>query len=583
MTEHHPALGHFKHRIVPILDRTGAPAQAAPDGGRQHLRFLTQAAFFILFILAPVFDLLRYDLVAGHAWFLGMEWHVGLDDYSAGRIGLAELSAHIGLRIFLPILGTGAALLIVAWRWGRLYCGWLCPHFSVVETINRLMRRATGKPSLWERKTLPPRQPDGRAIRSDRRWWLVTVPLAVGFAFVWAVVLLTYLLPPFEVYGNLLAGTPTRNQALFIAAATPAPWACSRAWPGWATARPWWWASSGNGQPTAPAAGRPVTTPAPCASSPATTRPPCSPAPSAPSASPPAKPPSGTTPRGRCWLGWRGRPPRPASRRPCPNYRESRAMEEYAGALWHRFITRVARRSYPQAAVRLEDIERRAGVLFRALGGDPGLRVAAAADETHGARRRWLARLAHVDDTVAHARRDQETLSLPPELALFPDRSANRDLYLWLIAQAAATPADAGEAWIVLCQQATAATLARFPGLASRYGRLVAACLTLRIPPEKLPADEAAAERAIRHALAEPGSVSGLPAARRPPQPVPLWLYPAPATRPAAARPDSPDPKGGENGAQAQDAGKRRHKTRREEMPEGKNPFILHFMPFATP
>src|SRR5574338_193162 len=189
MTEHHPALGHFKHRIVPILDRTGAPAQAAPDGGRQHLRFLTQAAFFILFILAPVFDLLRYDLVAGHAWFLGMEWHVGLDDYSAGRIGLAELSAHIGLRIFLPILGTGAALLIVAWRWGRLYCGWLCPHFSVVETINRLMRRATGKPSLWERKTLPPRQPDGRAIRSDRRWWLVTVPLAVGFAFVWTVVL----------------------------------------------------------------------------------------------------------------------------------------------------------------------------------------------------------------------------------------------------------------------------------------------------------------------------------------------------------------------------------------------------------
>jgi len=105
----------------------------------------------------------------------------------------------------------------VAWRWGRLYCGWLCPHFSVVETINRAMRRASGKPSLWERKTLPPREPDGRVLRYDRRWWLATVPLAVGFAFVWAVVLLTYLLPPFEVYANLLAGAPTRNQAIFIA------------------------------------------------------------------------------------------------------------------------------------------------------------------------------------------------------------------------------------------------------------------------------------------------------------------------------------------------------------------------------
>src|SRR6185369_13254174 len=114
-------------------------------------------------------------------------------------------------------------------------------------------------------------------------------------------------------------------------------------------------------------------------------------------------------------------------------------MEEFVGGLWHRFITRAASRSHPQAAVRLEEIERSAGVLFRALGGDPGLRVAAAADETHSARRRWLARLAHVDETVAHARRDDETLSLPPELALFPERAANRDLYLWLIAQAAAT------------------------------------------------------------------------------------------------------------------------------------------------
>ncbi len=32
--------------------------------------------------------------------------------------------------------------------------------------------------------------------------------------------------------------------------------------------------------------------------------------------------------------------------------------EEFIGGLWHRFITRAATRSYPQAAVRLEDIER---------------------------------------------------------------------------------------------------------------------------------------------------------------------------------------------------------------------------------
>jgi polyferredoxin len=196
------------------------PRANSPDGGRRRWRVAAQSGFFVLFVLAPVFDLLRYDLVAGHAWLLGFEWHAGLEEFSAGRIGAAQASANVLLRVLLPILAAGALLIGVAWRWGRLYCGWLCPHFSVVETINRLMRRASGKPSLWEKRSLPPREPDGRAIRYDRRWWFATVPLAVAFAFVWAVVLLTYLLPPFEVYGNLLAATPTRNQTLFIAAGT---------------------------------------------------------------------------------------------------------------------------------------------------------------------------------------------------------------------------------------------------------------------------------------------------------------------------------------------------------------------------
>ncbi|MCB1908726.1 MAG: 4Fe-4S binding protein [Rhodocyclaceae bacterium] len=200
-----------RQRIIPII-------AAASDSPLQRRRYLTQVGFFVLFVVAPVFDLLRYDLVAGHAWFLGMEWHVGFDDFSAGRIGLGEITANVLLRIFVPILGAGALLIFTAWKWGRLYCGWLCPHFSVVETINRLLFRATGKPSVWEPRQLPPREPDGTRVRFDARWWLLTVPLAVAFAFTWAVVLLTYLLPPFEVYGNLLNGTPTRNQFIFISA-----------------------------------------------------------------------------------------------------------------------------------------------------------------------------------------------------------------------------------------------------------------------------------------------------------------------------------------------------------------------------
>lgn len=186
----------------------------------QTRRLLFQIGFFTLFVVAPVFDIFRYDLEANHAWLLGMEWRLGLDDFLAGRIGALEAGANVMLRLFLPLLAGAGLFLWVAWKWGRLYCGWLCPHFSVVETINRLMVRAFGKPSVWEKSPLPPWQPDGSRLRIDTRWWLVVLPAAVGFAFLWAVVFLTYLLPPFEVYANLFNGTLTRNQTIFITAAT---------------------------------------------------------------------------------------------------------------------------------------------------------------------------------------------------------------------------------------------------------------------------------------------------------------------------------------------------------------------------
>jgi polyferredoxin len=201
---------------IPVAVMT-APTPRAPT---QHRRLLWQMGFFILFVVTPLFDLLRFDLTLGHAYFLGMPWHIGLDEFLAGHIGPGQAAFNVLSRVFLPIVAGAAIFIAIAWRWGRLYCGWLCPHFSVVETINRLMRRASGKPSIWDQRPGPSRNPDGSHTVPDARWWFAVVPLSVFFAFVWSVVLLTYLLPPFEVYANLLALSPTRNQALFIGVGT---------------------------------------------------------------------------------------------------------------------------------------------------------------------------------------------------------------------------------------------------------------------------------------------------------------------------------------------------------------------------
>jgi ferredoxin-type protein NapH len=189
-----------------------------PDTQRKRLMF--QAGFFVLFLLAPVFDIFRLDLNLKHFFFLGMHWTLGLDDFVAGKIDVTQAALNIILRGGLPILGTIALGIWISWKYGRLYCGWLCPHFSVVETINQLMRRTIGKQSLWDRAALPEKNADGSITKANNLYWLVLLPLVVAFAFVWAIALLTYLLPPTEIYGNLWHGTLTRNQSAFLSVGT---------------------------------------------------------------------------------------------------------------------------------------------------------------------------------------------------------------------------------------------------------------------------------------------------------------------------------------------------------------------------
>lgn len=186
----------------------------------QDKRLLFRLMFFVLFVLAPILDIFRIDLTLGHLVFFGLDWTLGLDPFLRGETGVGHAALNLFLRGLLPILVGGGGLLWLAWKYGRLYCGWLCPHFSVVEFINDLMWRASGKPTLWEHKALPERQPDGSRRTPDPRYWLLTVPGILAFSFLWAVVLLTYLLPPVEIYGNLWHGELTRNQFVFITAAT---------------------------------------------------------------------------------------------------------------------------------------------------------------------------------------------------------------------------------------------------------------------------------------------------------------------------------------------------------------------------
>lgn len=251
-------------------------------------------------------------------------------------------------------------------------------------------------------------------------------------------------------------------------------------------------------------------------------------------------------------------------------------MEEQVGALWHRLITGTADRRYPAEAVTLEQIGKTAGILFRCWGGDSGLAVKSAAATQHGARRSLLQRIAGSNTKTELTWLDGETLNLPATIDLFPRRELNRDLYLWLIALAA-TSGESAQPWIVRNQRATLDVLERFPGLARRYQRLADAVLAMRPGPDRLPRGEREQEEAIRAALRHPGSVERLPPARRPPQPVCLWLHPDPPAGKLAGGSGSNEPQSHEGGDSRKNEKDRRYQAERVDMPDGKDGFMMSF------
>ncbi|HQC29208.1 MAG TPA: VWA domain-containing protein [Methylotenera sp.] len=252
-------------------------------------------------------------------------------------------------------------------------------------------------------------------------------------------------------------------------------------------------------------------------------------------------------------------------------------MEEYVGELWHKLVTRVADKQHAEAAVCLDEISKTAAIFFRALGGDAGLNLSAAPSTRHGARRGWKDKLASSGERIELSWRDGETLRLPEKIDLFSERSLNRDLYLWLVALSAAD-VDNSLPWIVRNQTATLATLERFPGLASRYHRLVNALLPLRPLPTSLPTAEAAQEAAIRQALQQPGSVNALPPSKKPFQPVLMWTHPTP---PLSANNKVSTSDGAPEREQSDDKNvaksRKKHSAERTDMPDGKDGFLMMF------
>ena len=252
-------------------------------------------------------------------------------------------------------------------------------------------------------------------------------------------------------------------------------------------------------------------------------------------------------------------------------------MEEWVGQWWHRAITRAADSRHADAAVTLASMARPIGLLFRAAGGDAAVRLAPAGDSAvgrAGGGRGWLQRLAGSGRQAALPLLQPEVLALPAELAVFPERALNRDLYLWLAALAAGFEADGD--WLADNRAATARALQRFPGLRARHAALCRAQQAQR--PAARPGT---AEAAVQAALRGEPPPAGAPARVQPSEVAPVWLWlDAPATAAdagGAGRKDRGEPPAADAGPRPTVSDARRRRAERVDAGPERAPFMMFF------
>ena len=265
-------------------------------------------------------------------------------------------------------------------------------------------------------------------------------------------------------------------------------------------------------------------------------------------------------------------------------------LEETVGKAWHRLVGGAA--SYPRhpaEAVKLDDMRTMLGIYFRGVGGEWGVQLAGAAPRASRHRLSIRQYLGQSDERMTQPGRDSATLFLPPQIDLFPRRTLNEKLYLWLAAYfaevpltpiAEADPLRADLLRLSRAQETVRKVLAACPGLAPVYAELCAALRGIR-PARKLPRAEARVEALVQEMLGaggQPpelrGAMPAAPVSYQPFLPVPLWGD-------AWRRADSTEKGQGDepapgNTLAASDTRKRFATRRKEDGQQQRDPFILN-------
>ncbi|MGD0632489.1 MAG: 4Fe-4S binding protein, partial [Terracidiphilus sp.] len=160
--------------------KNAAPLVTLPGTKFHRVRKTVQSICVTIFILLPLFDVMRVDLTRQRFYFFGAE------------LWISEFSI-----VFLTMMFLWIFIAAMAMIYGRFYCGYLCPQMIFSEAANWIERRIA--------RTVT-RKFTGLGARA-RRWltlgalYLVLLPASVFFSFVF----IAFFIPPADLFHRLLA------------------------------------------------------------------------------------------------------------------------------------------------------------------------------------------------------------------------------------------------------------------------------------------------------------------------------------------------------------------------------------------
>ncbi len=157
-----------------------SPRVTLPGTKFHRVRKTIQSICVIIFILLPLFDIMRMDMVRQRFYFFGAE------------LWISEFSIIFLSMMFLWILVAAMAMI-----YGRFYCGYLCPQMIFSEAANTIEMRVTRMINRkWAGAT-----PRARRFLTLGLLYLILLPASVFFSFVFV----SFFIPPADLFHRLLS------------------------------------------------------------------------------------------------------------------------------------------------------------------------------------------------------------------------------------------------------------------------------------------------------------------------------------------------------------------------------------------